>query len=508
MLFADEVVDPDALDELPAADDVEATKRELDIAKQLIESLAGRLRARQVPATATASRCSTLDRAQGRRRGDRRPAARRGGRRARCPTSWRAEGEPRRGARAAPATSRRSRKPKPQAHAAKAKAEVRRRARRPPPRARPVARAAGSRAVRAPSTAAAADTAPPRLRQLRLHRPRPRRGVSRGRGFAYLDPDGERVERRARSSTRIDELVIPPAWQDVWICPYPGGHIQATGIDAAGRKQYLYHPRWRERRDQEKFDDMVDFARALPALRERVDADLRARGRSAATRVLACAVRLLDRGFFRIGAEDYAVHERDLRAGDDAQAPRARRGDGVRLRLPGQERQAPRAGGRRPRGRRRSSARSSAAAAAATSCWPTRRGRRWVDVRSRRHQRLPQGGHRRATSRAKDFRTWGATVLAAVALAVAGAGAEHRRPRASARSRARSRRSPTTSATRRRSRAPPTSTRASSTATEDGLTIAGALLELSASDEGTRDPGPGRGRRARPARERESAARG
>ena len=88
----------------------------------------------------------------------------------------------------------------------------------------------------------------------------------RGRGFEYLGPGDERIED-AEVLGRIAELVIPPAWEDVWICPYPGGHIQATGTDDRGRKQYLYHPHWRERRDQQKFDDMVVFARALPELR-------------------------------------------------------------------------------------------------------------------------------------------------------------------------------------------------------------------------------------------------
>src|SRR5947208_15388688 len=95
----------------------------------------------------------------------------------------------------------------------------------------------------------------------------------RGKGFEYLDPDGERVTER-EVPARIDELVIPPAWEDVWICPYPGGHIQATGVDQKGRKQYLYHARWRQRRDQQKFDDMVQFARALPRMREAVAADV------------------------------------------------------------------------------------------------------------------------------------------------------------------------------------------------------------------------------------------
>jgi len=129
-----------------------------------------------------------------------------------------------------------------------------------------------------------------------------RRG--RGRGFEYLDEDGERVDD-AETIVRIRELVIPPAWSDVWICPYPNGHIQAVGTDAAGRRQYLYHADWRRRRDREKFDEMVRFARALPHVRAAAAAHLRKRGLPR-ERVLACAVRLLDRGFFRIGTEDYA----------------------------------------------------------------------------------------------------------------------------------------------------------------------------------------------------------
>src|SRR3712207_4957123 len=138
------------------------------------------------------------------------------------------------------------------------------------------------------------DTSEPGIRRRR-----------RGKGFVYLNPDGSRVDD-AEVLGRINELVIPPAWRDVWISPYPGGHIQATGVDARGRKQYLYHPRWRARRDQEKFDAMLRFARALPALRDRVRADLAAGGLSR-EQVLACSVRLLDKGFFRIGSEDYAV---------------------------------------------------------------------------------------------------------------------------------------------------------------------------------------------------------
>src|SRR5438067_9615725 len=123
----------------------------------------------------------------------------------------------------------------------------------------------------------------------------------RGRGFEYLDPDGRRVED-AETLERIRALAIPPAWADVWICSDPNGHLQAVGTDAAGRRQYRYHDRWRERRDQQKFDAMLSFARALPRLRKVAARDLHERGRR---RELACAVRLLDRGFFRVGGEEY-----------------------------------------------------------------------------------------------------------------------------------------------------------------------------------------------------------
>ena len=114
---------------------------------------------------------------------------------------------------------------------------------------------------------------------------------------------------------RIVELVIPPAWRDVWICVDPRGHLQATGVDAASRKQYLYHARWRTHRDRHKFDSMLAFGAALPRLRRGVARDLKVDGRKRVRveqltepLILACAVRLLDLGFFRIGSEDYAEH--------------------------------------------------------------------------------------------------------------------------------------------------------------------------------------------------------
>src|SRR3954465_13546244 len=120
-----------------------------------------------------------------------------------------------------------------------------------------------------------ADTGGPGIRRRRA-----------GRGFTYVDDDGRRVDD-TEVLARIHDLVIPPAWQDVWICPYPGGHIQATGIDARGRKQYLYHRKWRERRDQEKFDEMLRFARSLRRMRERVERDLEGRDALDRDRVLA-----------------------------------------------------------------------------------------------------------------------------------------------------------------------------------------------------------------------------
>ncbi len=134
------------------------------------------------------------------------------------------------------------------------------------------------------------------------------RRTRRGRGFSYLDERGERLDD-ADDLLRIKALAIPPAWRDVWICPDPLGHLQATGIDAAGRKQYLYHLRWRELRDRQKFEHMVDFAHVLPRLRRRVRTELRRSDELDRTRVLACAIRLLDVGVFRIGSEEYADEE-------------------------------------------------------------------------------------------------------------------------------------------------------------------------------------------------------
>ena len=124
-----------------------------------------------------------------------------------------------------------------------------------------------------------------------------------GKGFVYLDEHGRKLS--AAKSQRARDLVIPPAWTDVWVTPYENGHLQAVGTDDAGRRQYLYHPQWRARRDSEKFDRMLEFGRALAKAREQVILDLGLEGMPL-ERACAVAVRLLDLGYFRIGNEVYA----------------------------------------------------------------------------------------------------------------------------------------------------------------------------------------------------------
>ena len=236
----------------------------------------------------------------------------------------------------------------------------------------------------------------------------------RGRGFEYLDERGRRIRKEA-TLERIRELAIPPAWKDVWICSDEMGHIQATGIDARGRKQYRYHDRWRERRDREKFESMAGFAKALPRLRERVEADMRRRGPSR-ERILAAAVRMLDRGFFRLGTEGYAEENQTygvatLRrrhvelTGDTITFDYSAKG-GIRRVQVIEDPQLARL--IRPLVKRRGGGHELLA---------YRNGSRWRDVRSddiNAYVKEAMGGDYTA----KDFRTWNATVLAAMALAV------------------------------------------------------------------------------------------
>lgn len=130
------------------------------------------------------------------------------------------------------------------------------------------------------------------------------RRVRRGRGFSYIDEQREPVDD-PEVLARIEALVIPPAWKNVWICAHPNGHIQAVGTDDAGRRQYLYHEQWRAERAEEKYDRALSLAKRLPDWRTRVLADLRGRGLQR-DRVLAVAQHLIDRGYFRAGGEEYA----------------------------------------------------------------------------------------------------------------------------------------------------------------------------------------------------------
>jgi DNA topoisomerase IB len=235
-----------------------------------------------------------------------------------------------------------------------------------------------------------------------------------GKGFMYLDEAGERITD-AEIVARITALVIPPAWRDVWISPDPFGHIQATGVDQAGRKQYLYHPRWRARRDQQKFDDMVAFARALPALRDVVERDL-ALGDMSREQVLACAARLLDRGFFRIGSEIYAVTNETYGLATMLKRHVTISGETLSFDYIAKE------------SKRRVQAIPDPEVAAIVGTLKRRRGGgdkllaykrngRWCDVRSPDINAYLKAATNLDVS-AKDFRTWGATVLAAVGLAV------------------------------------------------------------------------------------------
>lgn len=247
-------------------------------------------------------------------------------------------------------------------------------------------------------------------------------GITRiraGKGFRYVDSAGRPVKDSAVLD-RIATLVLPPAWDDVWICALANGHIQATGLDAKGRRQYRYHDAWRRQRDLAKHDRILDFAERLPATRERIRADLGGTGLTR-TRVLACAVRLLDLGFFRIGGEQYASENQSYglatllkehvtvhRTGELAFEYTGKSGKLWHKSLAEPEvcavvsaLQRRRGGGPELLAYRDGSGRNGP----------------WVDVKSgdiNGYLREVTGGDHTA----KDFRTWSATVLAAVGLAV------------------------------------------------------------------------------------------
>ncbi|WP_347104243.1 hypothetical protein [Microbacterium sp. 4R-513] len=163
------------------------------------------------------------------------------------------------------------------------------------------------------------------------------RRVRAGSGFRYIAPDGTAASDDDRE--RIHELVIPPAWEDVWISADPLGHIQAVGTDDAGRRQYLYHPRWRERRDRGKYARALDLAQALPSARRRVTTALRSEGLSR-QKVLAVSFRLLDEGAPRIGSARYLERHGSRGAHDAAETGCLGRGIRRHPVVPRQERAA------------------------------------------------------------------------------------------------------------------------------------------------------------------------
>lgn len=241
-----------------------------------------------------------------------------------------------------------------------------------------------------------------------------------GQGWQILDAAGERVAD-PETLKRVKGLVIPPAWADVWICPDPAGHVQAQGTDARGRRQYVYHPDWHLQRARAKFDDMLSFARILPVLRERVAEDLEKPPLSS-QQVLAVTVRLLDRGFFRIGSEGYAaengtyglatMHKKHVKVVEGAVLFDFTAKHGLRRVQHVVDPVSAEVVARLKRRR-----------GGSPELLAYKQGRAWMDVRSE-HINAYLKDRTGLDVSAKDFRTWNATVLAAIALSVTGAAKE------------------------------------------------------------------------------------
>src|SRR3954447_18288786 len=251
----------------------------------------------------------------------------------------------------------------------------------------------------------------PRLRRVNPSGPGLHR-IRQGKGFRYVDDGGNRVTDEA-TLARIEALVLPPAWEDVWICRLAHGHIQATGIDAAGRRQYRYHDHWRATRDLAKHERILDFGALLPRLRGQICADL-TREEMDRQKVLSCAVRLLDLGFFRVGSEQYrnsfglaTMRKEHVRVSRDGMLTFdyiAKSGKHQVKSVAEPEVCAIVTALKRRR-------------TGGDELLAYRDGGRWVDVRSadiNAHLRELTGGDYTA----KDFRTWNATVFAAVGLAM------------------------------------------------------------------------------------------
>ena len=245
-------------------------------------------------------------------------------------------------------------------------------------------------------------------------------GISRrrrGGGFSYVDPEGGPLGDED-TLERIRGLAIPPAWKEVWVCSDPSGHIHATGYDEAGRKQYLYHERWQLRAAQRKFESMREFAAALPRLRRAVKRDLVREGMPR-ERALACAVRLLDLGFFRIGGEEYAETNESYGVATVLREHVSIDGEEIVFDFPAKS------GQRRVQSIRDPEVKAAIEAMRRRRSGPDdllvfRESGGWRDVRSEEVNDYLQEKAGEEFS-AKDFRTWHGTVLAAVELAREGA---------------------------------------------------------------------------------------
>ncbi|RKS05070.1 DNA topoisomerase IB [Nocardiopsis sp. Huas11] len=240
--------------------------------------------------------------------------------------------------------------------------------------------------------------------------------VRRGRGFRYYGPDGAPVTD-PEELERIRELVVPPAWRRVWICPEREGHIQARGTDDEGRLQYVYHPQWRRRRDREKFEDALAFAERLPRIRVAVAGHLDRPGLGR-ERVLATALRLVDLGLLRAGGEAYAACNESYGAASLLREHVRRTHGTVVVEFPGKSGRYWRFTCADP-GVHRAVAGLQRVRSAGQGLFAYRDGERWRDVRSEDlNAYLSEVAG--ADHTVKEFRTWHATVLAAVGVAVAG----------------------------------------------------------------------------------------
>jgi len=246
-----------------------------------------------------------------------------------------------------------------------------------------------------------------------------RRGA--GRGFAYYDEDGALI--KDDRVDRIRSLAIPPAWRDVWICPWPNGHIQATGLDAAGRRQYRYHDAWRARRDAEKHERVLEISHQLPDVRDAVVEAISGEGLTR-ERVLAAAVRLLDLGMFRVGSEQYAEENGTYGLATLLRSHVRVRGERVFFSFTakgGIDRELELVDQPTAAVVRELLSRPEEAGEELLGYWvddPSGEGRAWHDVSSAEvNAYLKEVSGAEIT--AKDFRTWNATVLMAATLAEA-----------------------------------------------------------------------------------------